>query len=283
MINILLPTDFSANAQKAIDYAQALFQGKPATFHLVHIMDGAVPYGTTGIGTKRMSEAINKSLQEQSQEGLKATMSYLENHGMAAHHTFVPLTFGGSFLETIQKVISEKDIDYVIMGTKGASGIKEVVLGSNTSSVLGKVKAAVLAVPEQSIFEGMDEMVFATDYELDYSEKGLGPLLHIRRDHNARVSVLYLDEEQKGLSASQVAAKTHLQTVLKEESSDFFELDGVDVATGARLFTKSRKADFLCLVAKKHNKLVQLFRKSETKGLVNHADVPILVLNQTNF
>jgi nucleotide-binding universal stress UspA family protein len=283
MRNVMLPTDFSPNAQKAIDYAQALFKGKTTTFHLVNVMDGAVPYGTTGIGTKRMAEAINTSLLEQSQEGLEQTMAHLKAQGIAKEHTFVPLSLRGSFLETLQKAIVEKDIHYVVMGTKGASGLKEVALGSNTSSLLGKVLAAVLAVPEQITFQSIDEMVFATDYEVDYSEKGLKPLLDLRRDHNARISVLFLDEQQKGLSGTQITGKTYLQTLLKDENSDFFELDGVGVATGARLFTKSRRADLLCLVAKKHNKLLDLFRKSETKGMVNHADVPILVLNQANF
>ncbi|PIB38169.1 universal stress protein [Maribacter sp. 4G9] len=283
MRNVILPTDFSPNAQKAIAYAQALFKGNTTTFYLVNVMDGAVPYSTTGIGTKRMAETINKSLLEQSQEGLNGTMADLEAQGTAEEHTFVPLSLRGSFLEAIQRVIAEKDIHNVIIGTKGASGLKEVALGSNTGSLLGKLLIPVLAVPENYTFQGIGEMVFATDYEMDYSEKGLRPLLDLRSDHNARISVLYLDERQKGLNSSQVTGKTYLQTLLKAESNDFFELDGVGVATGARLFTKSRRADLLCLVAKKHNKLLDLFRKSETKGVVNHADVPILVLNQANF
>lgn len=283
MRNVILPTDFSPNAQKAIAYAQNLFKGNTTTFYLVNVMDGAVPYSTTGIGTKRMAETINKSLLEQSNEGLETTMADLKAQGIAEEHTFVPCSLKGSFFNTIEKFIEEKDIHYVIMGTKGASGLKEMTLGSNTSSLLGKVLAAVLAVPENYTFQNIDELVFATDYEVDYSEKGLAPLLNLRRDHNARIAVLFLDEQRKGLSGTQITAKSYLQTLLKEENSDFFELDGVGVAMGARLFTKSRRADLLCLVAKKHDKLLDLFRKSETKGMVNHADVPIFVLNQANF
>lgn len=282
MRNVILPTDFSPNAQKAIAYAQAIFRGIPTTFYLLNVIDGTVP-STTGIGTKRMAETINKSLQEQSQEGLDTTMANLKAQGIVPEHSFVPYSLKGSFLNSIEKFIEEKDVHYVILGTKGASGLKEMTLGSNTSSLLGKVLAPVLAVPENYTFQHLDELVFATDYELDYSKKGLSPLLYLRKDHEARIAVLYLDEQRKGLSGNQITAKSYLQTLLKEDNSDFFELDGVGVATGARLFVKSRRADLLCLVAKKHDKLLDLFRKSETKGMVNHADVPILVLNQANF
>ena len=283
MRNVILPTDFSPNAQTAIDYAQAIFKGKPTTFYLLNVIDGAVPYSTTGIGTKRMAETINKSLQEQSREGLDTTMAYLNDQGIAAEHSFVPYSLKGSFLKIIEKFIEERDIHYVTMGTKGASGLKEMTLGSNTSSLLGKVLAAVIAVPENYTFQNIDELVFATDYEVDYSKKGLSPLLDLRKEHQARIAVLFLNEQRNGLSGNQITAKSYLQTLLKDENSDFFELDGVGVALGARLFTKSRRADFLCLVAKNHDKLMDLFRKSETKGMVNHADVPILVLNQANF
>lgn len=283
MKNILLPTDFSPNADKAIAYAIALFKGNETTFYLVNIMDGTVPYSTAGIGTKRMAESINKSLKEQSQQGMEETMAALRIQEIAAEHTFVPLSVSGTFLEVMEKTIREKQIDYVIMGTKGASGIKEVALGSNTSSLLGKAKTAVLAVPEHITFEGLKEIVFATDYEVEYSEKGLQPLLELRKQTNAALSVLFLDEAHKGLNDTQKTGKNYLQTLLKDEKSDFFELDGIGVGLGSRLFAKSRRADVICLIAKQHNKLLQLFRKSETKGMVNHADIPILVLNQDNF
>ncbi len=283
MKNILLPTDFSSNADIAIAYAKALFKGLETTFYLVNVMDGAIPYSTTGISTKRMAESINTSLKEQSQEGLAETMSKLYNESIDAEHIFSPLSLKGNFFEVMQKFVKDKDIDYVIMGTKGASGFKEVALGSNTSSLLGKVNTAVLAVPENSTFNGIKEIVFATDYELEYSEKGLRPLLNLRAQFDAELSVLYLDENQKGLNETQELGKNYLQTLLKDEKSDFFELDGVGVTLGGRLFAKSRRADMMCLVAKQHNKLLQLFRKSETKGMVNKADLPILVLNQTNF
>lgn len=283
MKNILLPTDFSSNANKAIAYAIALFEGQETTFYLVNIMDGTIPYGSTGIGTKRMAESINKSLKEQSQQGMEETMAALKAQGIGTAHTFVPLSVSGTFLEAMEKTITAKHIDYVIMGTKGASGIREVALGSNTSSLLGKTKTAVLAVPEHIIFEGVNELVFATDYEVEYSEKGLQPLLDLRAQHGAALSVLFVDKEQKGMNDTQKMGKKRLQTLLKDEKSDFFELDGVGVALGSRLFAKSRRADVICLVAKQHNKLLDLFRKSETKGMVNHADIPILVLNHSNF
>lgn len=283
MKNILLPTDFSPNADKAISYAKLLFKSEETTFYLVNIMDGTVPYSTTGISTKRMAEAINSSLTLESQEGLAKTMTKLYDEGIEAKHIFSPLSLKGNFFEVMQKFVKEKDIDYVIMGTKGASGFKEVALGSNTSSLLGMVITTVLAVPENISFNGIKEIVFATDYELEYSDKGLRPLLNLRAQHDAELSVLYLDENQKGLNDTQEMGKNYLQTLLKDEKSDFFVLDGVGVSLGGRLFAKSRRADILCLVAKQHKKLIQLFRKSETKGMVNQADLPILVLNQANF
>ncbi|MEH6769109.1 universal stress protein [Maribacter arcticus] len=56
----------------------------------------------------------------------------------------------GFFTDYIKQEVIDKNIDLIIMGTKGASGIKAVSLGSNTGNVITKVPCAVLAVPENA-------------------------------------------------------------------------------------------------------------------------------------
>ena len=62
-------------------------------------------------------------------------------------------------------------MDLIVMGTKGASGLKEVLFGSNTVHVIKNAKCPVLAVPSEFVFESPREILFPSDYEVSFNEK----------------------------------------------------------------------------------------------------------------
>ena len=67
-------------------------------------------------------------------------------------------------VDIILDVIKQRKPNLVEMGTKGASGVKEVLMGSNTAKVIDKASHPVIAVPEKASFDGIKKIVYATNY-----------------------------------------------------------------------------------------------------------------------
>ena len=70
-------------------------------------------------------------------------------------------------------------MDLIVMGTKGATGLKEVLFGSHTIHVLKNTKCPVIVIPSGFSFEAPREILFPTDYEVNYKKKHVQPILNI--------------------------------------------------------------------------------------------------------
>ena len=90
----------------------------------------------------------------------------------------------GNLITTLKKIIAVQQPDLIVMGTKGASGLKKILIGSNTVNVIAKTKVPVLVIPEVARFEnflnkGKNRIVLATDLDLLENEDALDILKEI--------------------------------------------------------------------------------------------------------
>ena len=92
-----------------------------------------------------ITEVYTKTTKQKLRNVLKQILKLTPNDNI---HKFFTLTDNGSFIESIRKNVNEKQIDCIVMGTKGASELEKIILGSNTADVITKVKCNVLAIPE---------------------------------------------------------------------------------------------------------------------------------------
>ena len=108
-------------------------------------------------------EIFRENLIEESLEKLQKLLEKIERLPLNTQHTFYTSAFYGFFTDYIKEEEKDKNIYLIIMGTKGASGIKAVSMGSNTDNVITKVKYPVLAVPENAEYHRPKEIAFPTD------------------------------------------------------------------------------------------------------------------------
>lgn len=159
MKRILVPTDFSPTAEKAFRFAFEIAERAKATIVLYHLF---TPISSGVIYTETAKEIYNKQLESNLLKRLKRLKKKV-----SANNDKVPiLTVVGRtpIINNILGFAEHNSIDFIVMGTQGASGLKKVLMGSVASRVIKKCDIPVLLVPEKFEWKIPHNIVFASDY-----------------------------------------------------------------------------------------------------------------------
>ncbi len=184
MKKILLPTDFSDNAQNAINYALNLYKDEACKFYLLNTYTPIIYSYDYRMSAGGYLGEVADIVRENSIEKLEKIEKELKEKFNNFKHQFKIISSFNLLTDEIKDIVSKHSIDLIIMGTKGASGVKEVLFGSNTIRIIKKANCAVLAVPDGYFFEEPKEILFPTDYKIDYSKKQLKNLKTITEIFN---------------------------------------------------------------------------------------------------
>lgn len=278
MKNILLPTDFSSNSVNAIQYAVKLLKREHCTFYLLNAYK--VQYLANDellLNNIDQVSLIEKKLLESSQNSLEMIV---EEIAVNSKHTFKILSDYNFFIDSVKQKIKEFDIDLIVMGTKGATGAKEIFMGSNTGDVIMKTDCDVLAVPDKAKFKIPKEIVFPTDFRLLYDEEELDILKKIANQNESIIRVLHVQNE-KVLDEEQEINKKDLERYLDPLNYSFHTLTNTDFESAVNCFTQSRgNIDMIAIVAKQYNIFQRLFFKPKVEELSFHTKIPLLVLHK---
>ena len=279
MKNILIPTDFSENSWNAIKYALDFFKKTTCNFYILHINSLANLVGaeTVYIPTQ---DAIQEAFTLPSKKRLRETLNRIEHLPLNPKHKFFTLTDYNFFIDSIRKHVDEKKIDLIVMGTKGASGLKQIIIGSNTGDVITKVKCTTLVVPENAEYESPKEIAFPTDYSLFYSSKTLQPLSDIIEIHNATIRILHINKKDTILNDDQLKNKEYLEDYFSsyERSSHF--LTNTNIEEAIQCFVESRDINIIAMVAKNLNYFQKILFSPTVTEIGYHTDIPFLVLHE---
>ncbi|MFS4447964.1 universal stress protein [Maribacter sp. 2307UL18-2] len=279
MNQILIPTDFSKNAWNAIVYGLELFKKSKCTFHLLNI-NPIPPYSGAGTAIRSAAENFKDYVLEDSKKELKELLNRIEKLPLNTKHTFVTSAIHDYFIDAIKRETEEKKIDLIIMGTKGASGLKKVTIGSNTGDVITKVKRPLLAVPEGAVFSNPKEIAFPTDYHISYDVNVLDTLIHVATLNNAIIRILHISKKGEELTESQNKKKDFLDDYLVDVAHSFHSLTGTKLETAVQCFTESRDIDMIAMVAKNLNFFQRILFRPAVEEISYHTEIPFLVLHE---
>ncbi|WP_103069434.1 universal stress protein [Aquimarina sediminis] len=278
MKKILVPTDFSNNAYSALFYATRLFQDQACQFYILNTFEVDTPTLTSRIDTEK-GEKLYKRLSNESQEKLTETYHSIVRDSEDFKHTFETISVSKKLTDTINKTIKSKKIDLVVMGTKGASGAKEILIGSNTVQVIEKIKdCPILAVPDEFDFKKPTEIGFATDFKSLYNPEELKPLLEIATAFSSNIRVMHIHEEEK-LDEMQEYNLESLKENFKQLNYCIHWIPRF--AQKAKLineFIDKMNIDMLCMSYYKHGLMESITREPVIKKIGFHLSVPFLVI-----
>ncbi|MBA6313457.1 universal stress protein [Cellulophaga baltica] len=277
MKNILLPTDFSSNAWNAITYAIELYKDEPCTFYLLNTYTPAIS-NSRFMASTLLDEAL--VVEDYSKEGLKVVLSKILNKYSNPLHTYKMVSSFSLLTDQVKEMVDEFDIDVVILGTKGASGVSEVFMGSNAVKVIKAVKnCPVLAIPEYFEFETPTEIAFATDFNRFYSQSELEPIVSLAKTFNSVIRIVHVQHEIKALTELQQFNLNMLRKYFKEVEHFVHTVSEVNsVSKTLEVFSDELDIHLLAMLNYQHSYMEKLTRESVVKQLTFHSQIPLLVI-----
>lgn len=275
---ILLPTDFSKNAWNAIRYAIDLFKDKECEFYILNAYS-AKGYVLESMMVPEPGETEFERAKVTSEKGLSKILEMLSFRDPNQKHTFYTLSQFNSLLEALKMVVEKKDINMVIMGTKGSTNSKSAVFGSNAITIMEKLRnCPVMAVPEDARLGTIKEIVFPTSFKTHFKHRELQYLTNIAKMSNAAIRIVHIDTDDS-LDKNQESNKQLLEECFEEVAYTFHTLHSSTPSEAVRLFVESRESDMIAFINKKHAFFGSIFSRPMVKEIGLYSKVPIMALH----
>jgi nucleotide-binding universal stress UspA family protein len=146
---ILHPTDFSDNSKHSLDYACTLSERFEAELHLLYVVPDAMV-----VLAPPVSSFLPKGYAEDVKQSAESKLAGILNEKQAQNLKHVCKVVEGSAFLEILRYANDKEIDMIVMGTHGYSGLMHLLMGSVAENVVRKALCPVLTVhPEDHRFE----------------------------------------------------------------------------------------------------------------------------------
>ncbi len=276
MKKILLPTDFSDNAWNAITYAIQLYKNEKCNFILLNTYTPIV-YQVEFMQSSKPQFQLMETIKETSKKRLQDLVEKIESEFPNLNHQFTTISSFNTLTSEISELYEGNVMDLIIMGTKGASGVKEVLFGSNTMQVLNNVKCPVIAIPSDFDFEKPHELLFPSDYEIDFKDQHLDPLIDIANLYNIRINVMHVHYGET-LTERQESNRKKLEEKFKGIAHLFHNIKNKNIPEAITEFQIKTRVNLLVMINNKHSFFENLFFKSNIKHIGFHLNVPFMVI-----
>ncbi|QCK14622.1 universal stress protein [Mangrovivirga cuniculi] len=181
--------------------------------------------------------------------------------------------------DAIEDAIESENIELVIMGTNGAKGIDEVLIGSNAYNVIKTVKIPIIIIPEEASLKSLKTIVFTSDFRHVPKRETIAFLIDLAKFVGAKIHILHIDTDGvTGLDEEERFEAKQLALHFKSIPHEFKYLEAEKVEEGILSFTEKTDADLLAVMPRKHDIITKLFKRSITKQLAFHSEIPLLVI-----
>ncbi|MFP9114094.1 universal stress protein [Flavobacterium sp. RHBU_3] len=271
MKKILVPTDFSDHAEYALKVASKIARENDGEIFLLHLLDlpsqenDAVVAGAEvpeiAFFLKKAHERFDEVKAAECLEGLAVTDAIL---------------FDKAF-EGVVKTAKKHDIDLIVMGSHGASGFKEMFIGSNTEKVVRTSDIPVLVIKKDEIDFNPSNFVFASNFSAEI-KKPFAQVVDFANSFKAKLHLLYVNtpSDFKSTHAAEKIINDFAAGFTIENGFTVNIYNDVNVEKGILHFSNSVNADLVGMCTHGRQGLAHFFNGSISEDLVNHAVRPVV-------
>lgn len=278
MNKIIYATDFSEESKKALHYAYELSKRSGAELLLLHIFD---------IPTIWNSEMEGPDFPKMEEDAMEYNIQKLKDFYEAVLDTQVDLNkIGFEALESASPVMGileaakKHKADLLVMGTKGKSKAREILIGSTTMSIIRQSPCPVFSVPEEGNYKELNKIMYATDFDPNDID-ALKELKEIADLYDTKILVEHITETTEEDPEQNLQI---LKSKAEESKIDHRYKFGLtiaqDIYTGLNSFVRENDIDLLVMYEREHSGARRWFHRDIVKRMENHTPVPILTYNE---
>jgi nucleotide-binding universal stress UspA family protein len=264
---ILVPTDFSANARHACEFAQAMAKIIPgASIQMLHVF---MPNVETEYPTMSTPVVDHLRIREEMLNECANEVDIKDRE----------LLVGFAADELVR--MSEQ-ADLIVMGTTGEGGVLSQWFGSVSTAVAQRAACPVLLIPPNVRFNGFQQIMYASNYD-SVDQKMLNKLLEFNQIFNSTIHFVHVRDTADDQVFQKTKEEIFRQLFQGKEPSFAFnmsEIAGESVQEGLRNYASSRQIDLVVMAHRQRGFWEGFFHRSQTKGMVLKArDIPLLVFH----
>ncbi len=274
MKKILVPTDFSSGSMDAIHYAIEIALTQNADIILFHSIIPVYSGDTSTYAINFMEEYYDykkKELDKLVEKIYRTNPAYRKIKIKAVSNL-------GFTAENIILTAKSNKVDLIVMGTKGATGFKGLMIGSTAGGVVSRSTIPVLVIPAKAKYHKLKSpFVFATDFTTQPS-KGSKKILEnfCSLTSHCTVKLVHVVESKKELSDEK--AITQWTKALQGISVQAETIIHPDINEAVNKYSKKTKAGMTIMVSHHYNILERMIFRSITKHAAYNVKLPLLVL-----
>ena len=274
MKKILVPVDFSDTASHALDFAVELNELLKGKIFLMHVLEfPAYSFSVAGeVHVERPEVFYQKAFIEQVLQRLDEWSKRVTE---ARQDVDVKMKYGNAY-QAIGNEIADEKMDLIVMGSKGASGLKEVFIGSNAERVIRHATCPVLTVKGETSLKGISNMVFASDLS-EEQDRVADRVKDLQQLLGVNMHVLRVRTPHNFLS--EVAAWEQLETFAKRNELNDYTLNTIEAdyaEEGIVAFAEKVHPGLIVMGTHGKTGLGHLLGGSRAEDVANRSVIPVL-------
>lgn len=270
MKKILVPTDFSDQAFNALKAAARIARKSNAEIILLHIID--LPQETMDMVRPGYDLPEIIFFKNHAESRLTETSLSPELNGLTVSQV---LKLGRTFSE-VTEVAKVNNVDMIVMGSHGASGFKELFIGSNTEKVIRTSEVPVLAIKGNESEIKFDKVVVANDFTEDVKDS-FQKIINFLKANGGTPHFLLVNTPNNFKS-------THVAEEMVHNFLQQFELEGyefsiyndIDIEKGILNFADRINADLIAMGTHGRKGFARFLNGSVSEDLMNHSPRSII-------
>jgi nucleotide-binding universal stress UspA family protein len=271
MKKILVPCDFSDQAIAAFRVALDIARQSGGEVCLINIIEVPIMHDTVLMPTLNFEEALFKEMEANA----KKRFEKLKTRYAQDLKKVKSLVMYGITATSIVNHIEENDIDLVVMGSKGASGLSELLVGSNAEKVVRRSEVPVLVVKKYVKASSIKDIVFPSTLEQEHEDLIMG-VKRLQNFFKATLHIVFINTPTN--FARDIVTRRRLDDFVKRymlKNCTVNVYNDTYEETGVINFTHSIKADMIAMGTHGRKGLPHILSGSVTEDIVNHVDCPI--------
>ncbi|MEP7264942.1 MAG: universal stress protein [Bacteroidota bacterium] len=275
--SILVPVDFSADSLHALNYAASLAFAISSRLHVCHIAPVSILISSKQGNNSDDVSGIANDMMVKQQEIVDAVLK---------KYPGLKIDFSVSTGIVKDKILATalgNHSDLIIMGTHGASGWKEYVLGTNAEAIVQNAEIPVLVVPYSVKTIEFKKIAIATTFNA-YDFQTLFQVTELFKPFHPEIEVLHVEEKNENATLIKLRddfAK-QVKSSITYDKVKFKIVESDDVYLAVHDFIKANNINILVISSNRKNVFEQFTGRSFSKKMVFHTEVPLLIYHDHN-